>query len=272
MSKKRNIKIFITLLTLCFSTLSLCNASAMEFKQIEIETPKNEKKEAKEKRKYDIKYYSNLEKLINKENSKAKAKFASEVKDLFEKIKYNNSKQKYKDPKLIENIINAYLKNDLFKYCLQFYKLNSKIFLIDYKINNLIEYMCKRDVEKRKNECLKNICLNSDKKLDKEKFIEIIKRFIEKENKIDCSNIDFTIPESSEKKLEEYFNKQEENMKKLFKEVQNEYNEITTEINKNKNEKIVIITPKIIEKFKKILLEKIPFLQKKMIDYLEGNL
>ncbi len=55
---KRNIKIFITSLTICLSTLSFYNASAMKFKQIEINTPEEEnKKETIEISKKNIKNY-----------------------------------------------------------------------------------------------------------------------------------------------------------------------------------------------------------------------
>ena len=142
MSKKKNIKIFITSLTLCLSTLSLYSASAMKFKQIEINTPKEDKRETVELSKTNIKIYKKtIIGYINKINNDCCKEYG--IKYIKEKFKENYE--------ILKNQLNCLENNkiDTDKLVLQLEKF--KILKIDpnkkYKFpdeeteNNLIEFL-----------------------------------------------------------------------------------------------------------------------------------
>lgn len=261
MLKRKNIKIFITLLTLCFSTLTLYNASAMEFKQIDA-------KETKEKNKIN---YKELKEINSNKDKDAKKEFSSKIKDIFKPVRENIFQKNYKDAEIIEKLVDAYLENDLFKYLIEKYKIYSNQFLDNYEKNSFIDIKLKHICEFLKNSSLNNLCLYSNNQLNKERYIEIMKDYIESDVKIDCRNVDFTIPESSEKKLEKYFYEYKKILDNFLKEFQNRYSEITKKIKINKNN-IKNITPEIINKFKNSLITKIKAFKNQIINYLEQKI
>ena len=262
MSKRKNIKTIILTLTLFISTFSLYNANAMEFKQIEIETPKEKKenKEKKEKKKYGFDY-TKLNKIINEEDKKAKQRFLLEVEDIYKKFKDN-------EYELMAYITDAYLKSDLFKYVIQSYKILLLTALDQYERCGFIDYDITNEIRIKKKYLLNIRCLDNKNKLNKEKFIDIIGDFIKSKIGIDLNNIDVTIPEPSEEKLEKYFNKYEQDKIDLSNEFKIKYDEITKKFGKD-NENIKTITPKIIKQFKKKLSTNIQDVRHKMIQYLE---
>ncbi len=262
MSKRKYIKILIMSLALCLSTFSFYNANAMEFKQIEIETPKEKKenKEKKEKKKYGFDY-TKLNKIINEEDKKAKQRFLLEVEDIYKKFKDN-------EYELMAHITDAYLKSDLFKYVIQTYKILLLTALDQYERCGFIDYDITNEIRIKKKYLLNIRCLDNKNKLNKEKFIDIIGDFIKSKIGIDLNKIDVTIPEPSEEKLEKYFNKYEQDKIDLSNEFKIKYDEITKKFGKD-NENIKTITPKIIKQFKKKLSTNIQDVRHKMIQYLE---
>ena len=86
MSKRKNVKTIILTLTLFISTLSFCNASAMEVNQIDNNTYKKEEKINDN--------LNNKEKETTKEKEKAQEKYESEIIDTIKPFKYNFFQQK----------------------------------------------------------------------------------------------------------------------------------------------------------------------------------
>ncbi len=264
MSKRKNIKTIILTLTLFISTISFCNANAMEVNQINNNlNNQNNNKQSK----ID---YEKLRKLNLNEDKKAKEKFDLKIKDIFKPVKDSYFQKKYEDSELIENLTDAYLENDLFKYKNKDYEINSNKFLYDYETNGFIDDNMEYYLKALKNELLEQTCLDDKKELNKEQFIKIMKDYIESKIKIDCSNLDFTIPIYSEEKLKDYFNEHKERIDNFLIEYQIRYKQITEKIENYKNKiKPKKITPEIIEQFKKKLLDKIHMFKSKTINQLE---
>ena len=262
MSKRKNVKTIILTLTLFISTLSFCNASAMEVNQIDNNTYKKEEKINDN--------LNNKEKETTKEKEKAQEKYESEIIDTIKPFKYNFFQQKNEEyKKIMENIIKSYLKTDFLKYEIEDYEIHLKIFLEQYKANGVLkEDYLNHLLRTQKSKIEYDICLDNKKKFDKQKFIQIIKNYINSHIGINCFKINFTISEYYEKKLEEYFNKHRKTVDDLLEQFQIKYDEITKEIEKNKKN-IEEITPEMIEQFKKKLIQRISFYKNVTIEYLE---
>ncbi len=158
-----------------------------------------------------------------------------QIENMSKNIKDKNPKKKYMDAELIKNSINSYL-NQFLKYKIDLYKYTMDIFLKFYETNEFINENLKNILENQKNKLLNYIYLNNEKKLDKKNFIENLKSFMETfHSENDYSEIDFTIPEYYEKKLEEHFNENKNIIDNLSKEFQTKYENITKEIKNNKN-------------------------------------
>ncbi len=259
-----SIKTIILTLTLFISTLSFCNANAMEVNQINnnLNNQNNNKK--------DKIYYKKLEKLNSEKSMKVNKKFNLEIKNIFKPVKDSYFQKKYEDPVLIENLINAYLKNDPFKYKVEEYDIRLNMFLNDYETNGFVDVKLEEYCKHLKNKLLYDICLNKNKKLNRKNFIRIMKDHIESNIKINCSNVDFTIPEHSEKRLEKYFNEYKERIDNFLIEFQIKYKEITEKIENEKNKiNQNTITPEMVEQFKKKLIQKISFYKNATIEFLE---
>ena len=142
MSGRKNIKIYILSLTMCLSTLSFYTASAMEFKQIEINTPKEDKREPIEINKTNIKNYrKTIMNYLNNINENCCEEYGTEY------IK-KNFDENYK---ILKNQLEylKYNKIDMEKFTLQLEKFkilkidpNKRYIFPDEETeNNLIEFI-----------------------------------------------------------------------------------------------------------------------------------
>ncbi len=254
MLKRKNIEIFTLSLTLYLLTLSFCSTSAMSPKKI-YNNPFKKEEKTNNSNKQNKKTHIELLRKNSNENNKVVDDFNLKIKEIFKPVIDNCFQEHYNNPRLMEKLIDLCIQKDIFKNHIKKYEIISNEFLKYYETNSFINYEIKYFLNHIKDIALKSNCLNNEKKLDKEKFIKIIKDHIKSNVKIDCSKVNFTISKQSEKKLEEYFNKYEKNINDLLKKVQTKYNEITEKIKNNDNNKnIKEITPEIIEKFKTVLL------------------
>ena len=196
MSGRKNIKIYILSLTMCLSTLSFYTASAMEFKQIEINTPKEDKREPIEINKTNIKNYrKTIMNYLNNINENCCEEYGTEY------IK-KNFDENYK---ILKNQLEylKYNKIDMEKFTLQLEKFkilkidpNKRYIFPDEETeNNLIEFInyIKNFLEEKKeelNEYLNNKNNKNQIEITKE-IVEIYKnKIINYKKKLSDQNLD----------------------------------------------------------------------------------